>query len=165
MSATASLARDPDLLAETAVNGKAPDLAMIVHVREAFFHCGKSMIRSGLWERERWGSIDGLPTYAQRLKHHGALTDPLASFRRWLSATRPSAFSDFLQSELAERPVIPSAGSLNTAGPRIQCVGYAAAVPLRASHQASPCFGARSAIRSARTGTTIFTGGTGPHLQ
>jgi PPOX class probable FMN-dependent enzyme len=48
VSGTASLARDPELLAEMTVNGKAPDLAMIVHVREAFFHCGKSMIRSGL---------------------------------------------------------------------------------------------------------------------
>jgi predicted pyridoxine 5'-phosphate oxidase superfamily flavin-nucleotide-binding protein len=56
-----------------AVNGKRPDLAMIVHVKEAFFHCGKSMIRSGMWDPDRWGSIEGLPTYAQALKDHGAL--------------------------------------------------------------------------------------------
>jgi hypothetical protein len=69
------------MLAEMAVNGRTPDLAMIVHVREAFFHCGKAMIRSGLWEPERWGPIDGLPTYAQALKDHAALTDPLASLQ------------------------------------------------------------------------------------
>ncbi|MFZ5783718.1 MAG: MSMEG_1061 family FMN-dependent PPOX-type flavoprotein [Pseudomonadota bacterium] len=74
VSGTASLARDPDLLAALAVNGKTPDLAMIVRVREAFFHCGKSMIRSGLWEPDRWGSIEGLPSYAQALKDHGGLT-------------------------------------------------------------------------------------------
>src|SRR5207249_663027 len=73
VSGTAALARDPDLLAEMTVNGKAPDLAMIVRVREAFFHCGKSMIRSGMWEPDRWAPIDGLPTYAQALKDHGAL--------------------------------------------------------------------------------------------
>jgi uncharacterized protein len=77
VSGTASLARDPELLAEMAVNEKAPDLAMIVRVREAFFHCGKSMIRSGMWEPNRWGSIDGLPTYAQALKDHGKLNNPL----------------------------------------------------------------------------------------
>jgi uncharacterized protein len=77
VSGTASLARDPELLAEMAVNEKVPDLAMIVRVREAFFHCGKSMIRSGMWEPNRWGSIDGLPTYAQALKDHGKLTNPL----------------------------------------------------------------------------------------
>jgi uncharacterized protein len=76
VSGTASLARDPELLAEMAVNEKVPDLAMIVRVREAFFHCGKSMIRSGMWEPNRWGSIDGLPTYAQALKDHGKLTNP-----------------------------------------------------------------------------------------
>jgi predicted pyridoxine 5'-phosphate oxidase superfamily flavin-nucleotide-binding protein len=63
------------------VNGKVPDLAMIVHVREAFFHCGKSMIRSGMWEPDRWGSIDGLPSYAQALKDHGALADSLESLQ------------------------------------------------------------------------------------
>ena len=77
VSGMALLARDPDLLEGMAVGGKLPDLAMIVRVREAFFHCGKSMIRSGMWEPDRWGSIDGLPTYAQALKDHGAMADSL----------------------------------------------------------------------------------------
>ena len=50
MSGTASLVRDPELLTDMAVNGKTPRIAMLVHVREAFFHCGKAMIRSGVWE-------------------------------------------------------------------------------------------------------------------
>jgi uncharacterized protein len=72
VSGTALLARDPTLLATMDVNGKLPNIAMIVRVKEAFFHCGKSMIRSGMWEPDRWGSIEGLPTYAQALKDHGA---------------------------------------------------------------------------------------------
>jgi hypothetical protein len=71
----ALLARDPDLLGKWAVDGKAPGLAIVVQVHEAFFHCGKSMIRSGLWEPERWGPIDGLPTYAKAIKDHAASTD------------------------------------------------------------------------------------------
>jgi uncharacterized protein len=77
VSGMASLARDPELLAEMAVSGKLPDLAMIVRVKEAFFHCGKAMIRSGMWEPHRWGSIDGLPTYAQALKDHGNMANSL----------------------------------------------------------------------------------------
>jgi uncharacterized protein len=77
VSGTASLARDPDLLAEMIINAKLPQLAMIVCVKEVFFHCGKSMIRSGMWEPERWGPIDGLPTYAQALKKHGAMPESL----------------------------------------------------------------------------------------
>jgi len=76
----AVLARDPELLSEMAINGKRPDLAMIVHVKEAFFHCGKSMIRSGMWEPERWGPVDGLPTYAQALRDH-AMTDSLETLQ------------------------------------------------------------------------------------
>ena len=77
VSGTALLVRDPDLLARMTVEEKPPKLALIVRVKEAFFHCGKSMIRSGMWEPERWGSIDGLPTYAQALKDHGAMADSL----------------------------------------------------------------------------------------
>jgi PPOX class probable FMN-dependent enzyme len=71
VSGTAQVVRDPELLEGMAVNGKLPELALLVRVREAFFHCGKSMIRSGMWEPDRWAPIDGLPTYAQALKDHG----------------------------------------------------------------------------------------------
>jgi uncharacterized protein len=84
VSGTASLVRDPDLLAEMTINGKSPDLAMIVCVREAFFHCGKSMIRSGMWEPDRWGPIEGLPSYGKALKDHGALAEPLESLQERL---------------------------------------------------------------------------------
>jgi uncharacterized protein len=77
VSGVASLARDPDLLAAMIINGKLPQLAMIVRVKEVFFHCGKSMIRSGMWEPARWGPVDGLPTYAQALKKHRAIPDAL----------------------------------------------------------------------------------------
>ena len=74
VSGTAQVVKDTDLLEAMMVNGKQPDLALLVRVREAFFHCGKSMIRSGMWEPSRWGPIDGLPTYAQALKDHGNLS-------------------------------------------------------------------------------------------
>ena len=62
VSGTAQVVTDADLLETMAVQGKRPDLALVVRVKEAFFHCGKSMIRSGLWEPDRWGPIDGLPS-------------------------------------------------------------------------------------------------------
>jgi PPOX class probable FMN-dependent enzyme len=77
VSGTAEMVKDPDLLESMVVNGKRPDLALIVHVKEAFFHCGKSMIRSGMWEPDKWVSINGLPSYAQALKDHGNLPDTL----------------------------------------------------------------------------------------
>jgi uncharacterized protein len=69
-----------------AVPDRMTELALLVRVREAFFHCGKSMIRSGMWEPDRWGSIDGLPTYAQALKDHANLSAPLSDIERGVAS-------------------------------------------------------------------------------
>jgi len=86
VSGVAQVVRDPELLERMAVNGKLPELALLVRVREAFFHCGKSMIRSGMWEPDRWASINGLPTYAQALKDHGNLPYPLSDLERGVAS-------------------------------------------------------------------------------
>lgn len=52
VNGTASLSRDPALLAPLAVQDRVPTLGLIVAVREAFFHCGKALIRSKLWDPE-----------------------------------------------------------------------------------------------------------------
>ena len=74
---SAQVVLDEELLSMMVVNGHRPDLALLVRVEEAFFHCGKSMIRSRMWQPDMWPSIDGLPTYAQALKAHGDLPDPI----------------------------------------------------------------------------------------
>ena len=81
VSGTALVVKDPDLLAGMEVHGKLPDLALIVRVREAFFHCGKSMISIGDVGAGSMG-FDGLPTYAQCLKDHGKLNDSLADLEQ-----------------------------------------------------------------------------------
>jgi len=77
VSGSAQVVIDDDLLTKMEVNGHEPDLALLVRVEEAFFHCGKSMIRSRMWQPDMWGSIEGLPSYAQALKDHGDLPDPI----------------------------------------------------------------------------------------
>jgi len=77
VSGTARIVTDRDLLETMAVHAKPPRLALLVRVKEAFFHCGKAMIRSNLWEPDRWGAIDDLPTYARALKDHGRLSTRL----------------------------------------------------------------------------------------
>ena len=74
VSGSALIVKDPELLASMAVKGKAPDFALVVRVEEAMFHCGKSMIRSNLWNPEKWASVEGLPTYGQALVDHGKLS-------------------------------------------------------------------------------------------
>jgi PPOX class probable FMN-dependent enzyme len=45
----ASLTTDPEVLMPLAVNGKAPRSGILVAVEEVYFHCGKALIRSDLW--------------------------------------------------------------------------------------------------------------------
>lgn len=82
VSGTAQVVRDVDLRKRMAVEGKVPDFAIVVRVEEAFYHCGKAMIRSALWEPEKALSVEGLPTYGRALKAHGALDTPLEEVER-----------------------------------------------------------------------------------
>ena len=49
VNGTAHLTRDPELLDRLAVSGKPALMATVVEAEEAFFHCGKAMIRAKLW--------------------------------------------------------------------------------------------------------------------
>lgn len=82
VSGRATVVRDADLRASLAVEGKTPDFAIVVHVEEAFYHCGKAVIRSKLWEPDKALPIDGLPTYGRALKDHGNLDTPLEEVER-----------------------------------------------------------------------------------
>jgi PPOX class probable FMN-dependent enzyme len=52
LAGTARLSTDPELLASMAVQGKAPICAIVVNVRQAYFHCAKALLRSKLWTGE-----------------------------------------------------------------------------------------------------------------
>lgn len=52
VAGTARLSTDPELLASMAVQGKAPLCAVVVSVRQAYFHCAKALLRSRLWTGE-----------------------------------------------------------------------------------------------------------------
>jgi PPOX class probable FMN-dependent enzyme len=49
----AVIVRDQDIRSALVDNGRMPELAMIVIVERAFFHCGKCIARSKLWDYER----------------------------------------------------------------------------------------------------------------
>ena len=45
----ARITTDPALLEPLAVNGKVPRSGILVSADEVYFHCGKALIRSDLW--------------------------------------------------------------------------------------------------------------------
>ena len=54
VSGSALIVRDAWLREQMALGGKVPALALVVTVREAFFHCPKCFARSGLWQPGQW---------------------------------------------------------------------------------------------------------------
>jgi PPOX class probable FMN-dependent enzyme len=58
----ATIVRDAALRERMAVNGKAPQLAVVVDVDEAFMHCPKCVVRADLWEPERWPNPEDVPS-------------------------------------------------------------------------------------------------------
>ncbi len=63
----ACVVRDGEILARLEVQGKRPKVAIGVEVQECFLHCAKAFKRSGLWDRDRWPDVAGLPSMARML--------------------------------------------------------------------------------------------------
>jgi uncharacterized protein len=70
VSGTGRIVRDSALQARLAIAGKAPELVLIVRVEEAFMHCPKCVIRSGLWSPEHWPDRADVPSLAEAIVAH-----------------------------------------------------------------------------------------------
>ena len=57
------------------MRGKTPDFAIVVTIEEAFMHCAKCVIRSGIWQQEQWPELSGLSSLAQVMVDHTKLPD------------------------------------------------------------------------------------------
>jgi PPOX class probable FMN-dependent enzyme len=58
----AQITTDPELLAATVFNEKMPRSGILVTADEVYFHCGKAMIRSDLWNPEKHVARDAFPS-------------------------------------------------------------------------------------------------------
>lgn len=71
-----SISQDQALLDSMSIRERVPKSAMVVSVEEAFFHCGKALLRSELWNSERQIARSSFPTLGQILADQIADTDP-----------------------------------------------------------------------------------------
>ena len=70
------LSADPDLLASMVEFGKLPRAALSITVREAYFHCGKALMRSRLWSREAQVERSVFPSISQVIHDQTSLGEP-----------------------------------------------------------------------------------------
>lgn len=71
----AIITRDPDLLGAMTERGKTPKTAIRVQVMECYFHCGKAIKRSGMWQPESWPDLENRFHVGQMMVDQARLSD------------------------------------------------------------------------------------------
>lgn len=67
VNGTAELVRDPELLDRLLMAGKQPLLAIVVHVEEAYLHCGRSSLRAQVWNPARYMPREEMPSLSRMI--------------------------------------------------------------------------------------------------
>ena len=81
VSGKGQIVRDRALQQRLAMNGKAPNLVLIVTVDEAFTHCPKCMVRSKMWQPSGWPDRQNVPTLAEALVAHAELSESVSEMQ------------------------------------------------------------------------------------
>jgi len=88
INGVAEIRDDDDLCARFAVDGRLPVTVILVAVREAYFHCAKSIMRSRLWDPEARVDRGLLPTLGRMIKEQAGLTAPVEDEAEMLARYR-----------------------------------------------------------------------------
>ncbi|WP_029004340.1 pyridoxamine 5'-phosphate oxidase family protein [Azorhizobium doebereinerae] len=75
VNGTAEIRVDADLRARFAVGGKLPTSVLRITVREAYLHCAKAFMRSGLWNPDVQVERSVLPTLGEMLRDQIGLAE------------------------------------------------------------------------------------------
>ncbi len=68
---------DPQLLDQFAEQNRKPKTVLIVHVKEAYLHCAKALMRSNLWQEASKVPRDALPSMSQMINDQTQSVAPL----------------------------------------------------------------------------------------
>jgi uncharacterized protein len=61
------LTQDPELMEQMTMQGKLPQLGIVIEAQEVFFHCARAFKRANLWKPDSWIERSELPTLGQIL--------------------------------------------------------------------------------------------------
>lgn len=84
VSGSAQLVRDQWLLGQMAVKEKPAQLAIVVNVEEAFFHCSKCIVRSNLWDTDDWDDVSHLASLGKIMRDQLKLEVPAEAIEKSL---------------------------------------------------------------------------------
>jgi hypothetical protein len=71
-----TLSAEPEILSSMQEFGKLPRAVLIISVREAYFHCGKALMRARLWSKETQVERSVMPSISQIIHDQTRLGEP-----------------------------------------------------------------------------------------
>ncbi|HUI16566.1 MAG TPA: pyridoxamine 5'-phosphate oxidase family protein [Alphaproteobacteria bacterium] len=92
VAGTAEIRDDAELCQSFAVGERRPATVLLVHVREAFLHCGKALMRARLWEADAKVERASLPSMGEMLKEQIGLSAPAESQADMLARYRENLY-------------------------------------------------------------------------
>jgi predicted pyridoxine 5'-phosphate oxidase superfamily flavin-nucleotide-binding protein len=81
VSGKGRIVRDSSLQARLAIDGKLPNLVLVVTVEQAFVHCPKCVVRSRLWTPGQWPDRSNVPSLAEAIVAHAKPAETAAEVR------------------------------------------------------------------------------------
>jgi PPOX class probable FMN-dependent enzyme len=81
LSGKGRIVRDSALQARLAIDGRPPNLVLVVAVEQAFMHCQKCVARAQLWNPEHWPDRSNVPTLAEAIMAHAKPAETDAEVR------------------------------------------------------------------------------------
>jgi len=78
VSGRGKIVRDQTLQRRLAVNGRPPNVILVVTVEEAFMHCPKCIARAKLWSPDHWPDRGDVPSLAEALVAHATPGETVA---------------------------------------------------------------------------------------
>ncbi len=80
VNGTAIVTRDGGLCAEFPVDGKLPRSVIVIRIRSVYWQCARALVRSDLWNRDRWPDISDMPTPGRMLSEASCGTEDGAAY-------------------------------------------------------------------------------------
>ncbi|MEQ8745328.1 pyridoxamine 5'-phosphate oxidase family protein [Pyruvatibacter sp.] len=73
VNGTATISREPELMARFVANGRPPLSVLVVEVKEAYLHCPKAVKRAAIWDQETHIDPKDFPSLGQIMRDQLAL--------------------------------------------------------------------------------------------
>lgn len=84
VSGKAMVVSDPELRETMRANNKLPNFAIVLEVERVLFHCSKCMVRSRMWEPEKWPDTHDVPRLADTLVRHAKPVETTAELQEMI---------------------------------------------------------------------------------